>query len=618
MTCNPIRIDPASRQALRTHAIALIIVLLSLPTIVRAAPPVVHVDLGSATFRESLPFDQRFLVKGPRDAQVQMIEAWYRRTDEKRDEKKGKEKNEKKGEPQDGEKAAEDWELAGIWRSIPGVSSDATEFSITFPALKPNKWYEFKFEVTREPTEGEIEALRSRVYPALDGLLQDAQDDSAFRRVLVPRACEELFAILSEGRSAGATPVAIADKTTLKPGTLGTRADTSAVISKAFCNALEPQLERPLESILDIQEEIRQSGIGIEETIPRVERALNALREKSEDVRGLRQFIESMDRLSDHERGVAIPLETIGVLEAAGSGLVAGGRQSLMPGSSDAAAPEESIHSLWDPHELDLRTTNLKRSLAQTVALRGLLHGLTPDGRIRSPSDESRGAATEAASRSAARVDGDLRELQLSLAEAVTRFEVRGNLLRERQNMIAEATEEMGALAQYQILVQEDTYPDSLKLSANRHSNIEFGLAYSVRSEEALPYFGLNLYFVPVNRSVPLKPLWSKSWKPWDGDFPLWDLKRLSLTMGITKDSFDDGNGNRRRNLMANRGLLVGGGYRIMDFIRLSGGVLLFKENKAYPQGTDFEPTADGYAGLSLDADVKDVVGKAFDWIWGS
>ncbi|HXK19833.1 MAG TPA: hypothetical protein VNG33_18610, partial [Polyangiaceae bacterium] len=106
----------------------------------------------------------------------------------------------------------------------------------------------------------------------------------------------------------------------------------------------------------------------------------------------------------------------------------------------------------------------------------------------------------------------------------------------------------------------------------------------------ALPYVGLNLYFRPVDRTIPLSELVEQGWQ------------RVSLTIGRTLSS----------PTLPNRTItdfgfgfpVVAVGWRVSQFIRATTGTVFYQSNNPNPTS---ERTLFGVApfvGLALDGDV--------------
>lgn len=132
----------------------------------------------------------------------------------------------------------------------------------------------------------------------------------------------------------------------------------------------------------------------------------------------------------------------------------------------------------------------------------------------------------------------------------------------------------------------------------------DFGVAWAPDVEEALPFLGTNFYVRPVNKQAPLPKL------PWRRP-----LRRMSLALGLVLT--DVGDDRTREALFAtgDLSLLLGGGWRLTDSIRLGGGAVVFKELHPDPLVDDASITSSPYVSLAIDWDLKSLV-QWFQKLW--
>jgi hypothetical protein len=124
------------------------------------------------------------------------------------------------------------------------------------------------------------------------------------------------------------------------------------------------------------------------------------------------------------------------------------------------------------------------------------------------------------------------------------------------------------------------------------------GFAYAQEIESAVPYLGANIYFRPINKDAPLRM---------KGGFK----RRVSATIGLTVSSIADANKATRQDLFNTQSLIIGGGFRLTDTLRLGGGALVYEKNSA---GSSELATAP-YLSLSFDWNVAKQfagIGKLF------
>jgi hypothetical protein len=113
------------------------------------------------------------------------------------------------------------------------------------------------------------------------------------------------------------------------------------------------------------------------------------------------------------------------------------------------------------------------------------------------------------------------------------------------------------------------------------------GFAYGPDVQVAVPYLGANIYFRPINKDAPLRL---------KGGIE----RRVSATIALTASSIAD---KQRKDLFNTQSLLLGGGFRLTDTLRLGGGVLVYKELNS-------DPTAVS----SSDLGISPYVSVSFDW----
>lgn len=135
-----------------------------------------------------------------------------------------------------------------------------------------------------------------------------------------------------------------------------------------------------------------------------------------------------------------------------------------------------------------------------------------------------------------------------------------------------------------------------LQARAKGYISADFGLAYSAPLGQMLAYAGANFYLRSVNRDVPLTGLFGRT------------RDRLSFNVGVVFTKV--ARAGEREGLLGDASVLAGAGYRTLDWLRVGAGAVLFRSNDpANPAGTDRVITGAWYLSLSLDQDLKDLVG---------
>ncbi len=139
------------------------------------------------------------------------------------------------------------------------------------------------------------------------------------------------------------------------------------------------------------------------------------------------------------------------------------------------------------------------------------------------------------------------------------------------------------------------------------HVTLDVGgamLTFDDSEDDFAQYFGVNMYFAAVDPGEPLYTNYSPA-------------RTLSLTFGLTTTGGKSTGDGRVSGVVGDQFLLVGGGIRLLTFLRLSGGGLLYRARKPNPlrRGTDLK--VGYYAGLSLDLDAFTVISSGFNRLTG-
>lgn len=113
------------------------------------------------------------------------------------------------------------------------------------------------------------------------------------------------------------------------------------------------------------------------------------------------------------------------------------------------------------------------------------------------------------------------------------------------------------------------------------------GFAYAPDVQTAVPYLGANIYFRPINKDAPLRL---------KGGIK----RRVSATIALTMSSIAD---KQRKDLFNTQSLVLGGGFRLTDTLRIGGGAMVYKEINSDPTATS-----------STDLAVAPYVSISFDW----
>ncbi|WP_075604103.1 hypothetical protein [Saccharicrinis aurantiacus] len=136
------------------------------------------------------------------------------------------------------------------------------------------------------------------------------------------------------------------------------------------------------------------------------------------------------------------------------------------------------------------------------------------------------------------------------------------------------------------------TFSSSFTKRASYYYTADLGYLYSPYLNELLPTLSISLSFRPINKSVPLSD-YKKCDKFW---------VRTNLFFGITLSSLI--NEGKSRGIINDKGVFAGLGYKVLPFLKIGGGVLLFERANKNPSIEDYQLYASPFVNASIDIDV--------------
>jgi hypothetical protein len=152
----------------------------------------------------------------------------------------------------------------------------------------------------------------------------------------------------------------------------------------------------------------------------------------------------------------------------------------------------------------------------------------------------------------------------------------------------------------YEIIAMGGNYPVAMTDQANNYLGLDFGLAYVGNFSRLQSYYGVNVYFRPVNKNIPLSRYTR-----------FWDVMgtRTSLLLGITFASVEKD--NVRKGVIADKGLLLGAGFRIVSFLRVQAGGLLYYRYDQNPliNKENYSTKVSPFVAFSFDMDMQSLLG---------
>lgn len=169
-----------------------------------------------------------------------------------------------------------------------------------------------------------------------------------------------------------------------------------------------------------------------------------------------------------------------------------------------------------------------------------------------------------------------------------------------RRKKIGVLVNQINKIVTEEISIDDTSWQDFVTRSS-WYISADAGVAYAPILKEAFPYVGVNIYFRPINKQVPLSLL--KEITEHKSTF----CHRFSAMVGISLSSLaKDG---ERKNLFGKTALLLGAGYRFTDAFRISTGALFFKAIDPNPLISAKQIELSWFVSISLDWDIRTTLG---------
>lgn len=123
---------------------------------------------------------------------------------------------------------------------------------------------------------------------------------------------------------------------------------------------------------------------------------------------------------------------------------------------------------------------------------------------------------------------------------------------------------------------------------------------------ELVAYFGVNLYFTAIDKD---EPLWPVRQDPPGRNF----LRRFSMVAGFSVIRPQLNRDLSVKGILRNQVLLTGVGFRVLDYLRLGGGAMWYRQDSLNPLASADRTAARVAPYLSLSMDI-DVIGTVRGW----
>ncbi len=165
--------------------------------------------------------------------------------------------------------------------------------------------------------------------------------------------------------------------------------------------------------------------------------------------------------------------------------------------------------------------------------------------------------------------------------------------LEQRQEAIDRLVDQLALELESQVVLLGTTVGD-YETRASFYISADVGVGFAPDVEEMFTYFGTNIYFRPVNKKAPLKGMSFK--------------KRFSIMLGLTNESLESE--GQLKGIVGTSPLLIAGGFRLNDFIRLSAGTVIFKDEDPNPLITEESLAWSPYVSISIDWNLRKIFAR--------
>jgi hypothetical protein len=459
---------------------------------------------------------------------------------------------------------------------IPG-RLDGTTFRVILPPLEAERYYVFCFERRAQVPDGVAAQFRLKAREVLDrGFAQVGTGNLSAEQSRQLRA--ELYQRLLEATGAD---IAIVKGTVFDSG-----AEYDELRGK-FRDQVQKILTPQRRGDRIVEGDPNQGLPPLSERQRDFDEALNAVH----DSPALARLAAQLEKDAQTDPTLQAMLAgknlsaALALLQADGDqlALIAQGRE---PGEAppDLMSPDQAatMASRYDDSSAALASlASLIRKAADSPPASNLRAGLSADdvAALRGLADPAARGPLARAGALAFTLSGLAQDLQTSLVERSAALDG----LADKVRIEAAAVE-----------VVDGSTTGNFATSQSNYISADAGLVFAPELNTGVSYAGVNFYFRPVNKNANLSQFGSFS-------------RRFALTLGLTIQSLADGGSGvvqTRDDLFGNQSLILGGGLRVTNSLRLGSGAVVFKKRDPNPLVGKYSLTTTYYFTLSFDLNV--------------
>jgi hypothetical protein len=166
-------------------------------------------------------------------------------------------------------------------------------------------------------------------------------------------------------------------------------------------------------------------------------------------------------------------------------------------------------------------------------------------------------------------------------------------IIKARDELMKQLINDVALIYAYESSTLNTSYDQNFVNNSSFYITLDIGVPYVARVDRVIMYSGVNIYFRPIDKTIPLERYKFLSWT------------RASLLLGVSLSSIEKD--HERKGLIGPNALVLGLGYRILPFLKINAGAFCHYRYNTNPVIDEnryhFSPSP--FIGLSIDADIK-------------
>jgi len=166
-------------------------------------------------------------------------------------------------------------------------------------------------------------------------------------------------------------------------------------------------------------------------------------------------------------------------------------------------------------------------------------------------------------------------------------------IIEARDELMTQLIDEVALKDAYEASALNTSYDTNFVTNSGFYITLDIGIPYVARVDRVIMYSGVNIYFRPIDKTIPLSRYKPLSWT------------RASLLLGVSLSSIEKD--HERKGLIGSNALVLGLGYRILPFLKINAGTFCHYRYDINPviDESRYHFSTSPFIGLSIDADIK-------------